>query len=312
MTRTVIAVAGDVTDPEHRARLVAAVGRTGSLDLLVNNASTLGPAAPGRTPLSALTDLSPTSLTQVLSVNVIAPFALTAALLPALSRAGGIVIDISSDAAVEHYPDWGGYGASKAALDHLTLTFGVENVDIACYAVDPGDMRTDMQQAAFPGEDISDRRSPDEVVPAFLELITTRPPNGRYRADDLLASSDLRAACGGDRVMTAALQTPTTTFSSPDDRTATEPPEYRGLARDQVRLLVASPAGITHARLPGPSAVSTRRETCWWSTTPARCPPNSMATGGPDDRWWCTWPRTSGMAAGWLNCAPRRTLGLPS
>ena len=140
----------------------------------MNNASTLGPTPLGRTPLGPLADLSPAALTEVLSVNVIAPFALTAALLPALARAGGMVIDISSDAAVEHYPDWGGYGASKAALDHLTLTFGVENLDIACYAVDPGDMRTDMQQAAFPGEDISDRRSPDEVVPAFLRLITTQ------------------------------------------------------------------------------------------------------------------------------------------
>jgi NAD(P)-dependent dehydrogenase (short-subunit alcohol dehydrogenase family) len=188
-TSTITAVAGDVADPAHRARLVAAIGETGSLDLLVNNASTLGSAPPGRTPLGPLAALSPAALTEMLSVNVIAPFALTTALLPALARAGGIVIDISSDAAVEHYADWGGYGASKAALDHLTLTFGVEHVDIACYAIDPGDMRTEMQQAAFPGEDISDRRSPDEVVPAFLEVIATRPPSGRYRADDLLAPS---------------------------------------------------------------------------------------------------------------------------
>ena len=120
----------------------------------------------------------------MLSVNVIAPFALTAALLPALDRARGIVIDISSDAAIEHYPDWGGYGASKAALDHLTLTFGVENLDIACYAVDPGDMRTEMQQSAFPGEDISDRRSPDEVAAELLHLIATRPASGRYQANE--------------------------------------------------------------------------------------------------------------------------------
>ncbi len=189
-TPSIIALPGDVADPAHRARLVAAIGPTGSLDLLINNASTLGPAQPGHTPLGRLAALSPAALTELLTVNVIAPFALTAALLPALDRAAGIVIDISSDAAVEHYPEWGGYGASKAALDHLTLTFGVENLDIACYAVDPGDMRTDMQKSAFPGEDISDRRSPDDVVPELLELIASRPPSGRYRAIDLLGAPD--------------------------------------------------------------------------------------------------------------------------
>ena len=189
-TPSIIALAGDIADPAHRARLVAAIGPTGSLDLLINNASTLGPAQPGHTPLRRLAALTPAALTEVLTVNVIAPFALTAALLPALDRAAGIVIDISSDAAVEHYPEWGGYGASKAALDHLTLTFGVENLDIACYAVDPGDMRTDMQQSAFPGEDIGDRRSPDDVVPELLQLIASRPPSGRYRAVDLLGASE--------------------------------------------------------------------------------------------------------------------------
>ena len=130
-------------------------------------------------------------------MNVIAPFALTAALLPALSAARGVVLDISSDAGVEHYPDWGGYGASKAALDHLTITFGVENLDIACYAVDPGDMRTDMQQAAFPGEDISDRTAPSAVVPALLGLISSRPPSGRYRAADIAATAGPVAWIGG-------------------------------------------------------------------------------------------------------------------
>jgi NAD(P)-dependent dehydrogenase (short-subunit alcohol dehydrogenase family) len=177
---SVTTIAGDVADPEHRARIVRRIDQLGRLDLLVNNASTLGP-----TPLRPLAALSPTDLSTVLAVNVIGPFALTAALLPALTAARGVVLDISSDAAVEHYPDWGGYGASKAALDHLTLTFGAENLDIACYAVDPGDMQTGMQQAAFPGEDISDRRLPAAVVPALLELITSRPPSGRYRADDV-------------------------------------------------------------------------------------------------------------------------------
>lgn len=181
----VTALAGDVADPDHRARLVAEIDQIGSLDLLVNNASTLGP-----TPLGPLGGLSTTDLTRLFAVNVIAPFALTTDLLPVLARSTGTVIDISSDASVEHYPDWGGYGASKAALDHLTLTFGAENLDIACYAIDPGDMRTDMQQAAFPGEDISDRRSPVDVVPALLDLISTRPPSGRYRAGDHLALPD--------------------------------------------------------------------------------------------------------------------------
>ena len=176
---SVTAVRGDIADPHHRAELVARVGGAGSLDLLVNNASSLGP-----TPLRPLRDLSPDDVDGVLAVNVTGPFALTAALLPALTIARGTVIGISSDAAVEHYPGWGAYGASKAALDHLTLTFGVENPDIACYAVDPGDMRTGMQQAAFPGEDISDRRAPAEVVPALLQLIASRPPGGRYRVGD--------------------------------------------------------------------------------------------------------------------------------
>ena len=175
-------IAGDVADPGHRARLVAAINQIGALDLLVNNASTLGP-----TPLRPLADLSPADLADVLAVNVIAPFALTAALLPALSAAARGVLDISSDAAVEHYPGWGGYGASKAALDHLTLTFGVENLDIACYAVDPGDMRTAMQQAAFPGEDISDRTAPVGGGPRAARPDQRRPPSGRYRAADLAA-----------------------------------------------------------------------------------------------------------------------------
>lgn len=174
---SVTPIVGDVADAGHRAELVAEVHRHRSLDLLVNNASGLGP-----TPLRALGRLSAGDVERVLAVNVIAPFALTAALLPALTTARGTLIDISSDAAVEHYPTWGAYGASKAALDHLTLTFGLENPDIACYAIDPGDMRTGMQQAAFPGEDISDRRSPEDVVPALLDLIDRRPPDGRYRA----------------------------------------------------------------------------------------------------------------------------------
>jgi NAD(P)-dependent dehydrogenase (short-subunit alcohol dehydrogenase family) len=128
-------------------------------------------------------------LVEVFLTNVLAPLAVIQELRAEL-KPGARIINVTSDAAVTAYPGWGGYGASKAALDHLTLTFGAENLDITCYALDPGDMRTDMQQAAFPGEDISDRRSPNEVVPALVDLITTRPPSGRYRAGDRVALPD--------------------------------------------------------------------------------------------------------------------------
>jgi NAD(P)-dependent dehydrogenase (short-subunit alcohol dehydrogenase family) len=181
----VVARAGDVSDANHREELARVVGGWGHLDLLVNNASTLGP-----TPLRPLPDLTAEDLAQILSVNVVAAHALTRAMLPALERAEGTLLDISSDAAVEHYETWGGYGASKAALDHLTVTLGRETTGIRAYALDPGDMRTAMQQAAFPGEDISDRPLPQEVaVPAVLALLETRPPSGRYRAADLLAAA---------------------------------------------------------------------------------------------------------------------------
>ncbi|MET0862885.1 MAG: SDR family oxidoreductase [Nakamurella sp.] len=188
-------VAGDIADPIHRAELIGRIGPAGSLDLLVNNASTLGP-----TPLRPLADWEPDDLDDVLRVNFTAPFALTTALLPALAAANGVVLSISSDAAVEHYQGWGGYGASKAALDHLTLTLGVENLDITCYAVDPGDMRTAMQQAAFPTEDISDRRRPADIVPALLELIDGRPTGGRYRVDGDRAVPDHATIAAAEQV----------------------------------------------------------------------------------------------------------------
>lgn len=169
---------GDVTDPALRAALTAAT-ETG-LDLLIHNASLLGPS-----PLVRLTQLTEQQLRQILEVNVIAPLALTAALLPVLGRSGGTIVTISSDAAIEHYEGWGGYGASKAALDHLAGTWAAENPGITAYAVDPGDMRTAMHQAAFPGEDISDRPLPEEVaVPGILGLLDAGPPSGRYRAAD--------------------------------------------------------------------------------------------------------------------------------
>jgi len=169
------AIAGDVGDAEHRRRLAGAVAEFGSLDLLVNNASTLGP-----TPLPPLAELDVDQLTDILRVNLVAPLALVQLSLPALTAAGGLVVNLSSDAAVAHYPGWGGYGCAKAALDHLSATLAEENPQLRWYSFDPGDMRTEMHQAAFPGEDISDRPEPESVLPALLRLIDSRPPSGRY------------------------------------------------------------------------------------------------------------------------------------
>ena len=176
----VAAVPGDVTDPGHRADLAAAVGRAGGLDALVNNASRLGPS-----PQPLLRDYPLDELARVYESNVVAPLALIQLLTAPLAAAGGTIVNVSSDAAVEAYPGWGGYGSSKAALDQLTAVLAAEEPSLRCYAFDPGDMRTDMHQQAFPGEDISDRPEPETVVPALLRLIDQRPPSGRYRASDL-------------------------------------------------------------------------------------------------------------------------------
>ena len=173
----VVPLAGDVTDPEHRADLADAVGELGRLDLLVNNASYLGPS-----PLQRLAAADVTELRRVYEVDVIAPIALTQDLVPDLIATAGIVLNISSDAAVEAYEGWGGYGSAKAALDHASAVLAAEHPELAVYAVDPGDLRTAMHQAAFPGEDISDRPEPASVVPAFLRLLDSRPASGRYRA----------------------------------------------------------------------------------------------------------------------------------
>jgi NAD(P)-dependent dehydrogenase (short-subunit alcohol dehydrogenase family) len=182
------AVPGDVTDPAHREELARAVRETGGLDLLVHNASALGPS-----PLPPVAALSEADFDDIWLTNVAAPLALTQLLLPALRASDGVLVSISSDAAVEHYEGWGGYAASKAALDHLTLTFAAENPGMAVYAVDPGDMRTAMHQAAFPGEDISDRPLPETVAPAFLQLLRQRPPSGRYRAAEFAPQTEAAA-----------------------------------------------------------------------------------------------------------------------
>jgi len=176
----VSAIAGDVRDPTHQAALIKAVHALGRLDLLVHNASELGPMRP-------LADVVPQEFAAVLSTNLVAPLALTQRLLPWLLESHGILIGLSSDAAVEHYQTWGTYAAGKAALDHLILTFGAET-GARAYALDPGDMRTQMHQRAFPGEDISDRPLPDTVVPQLRSLIGGDLPSGRYRAADIAST----------------------------------------------------------------------------------------------------------------------------
>ena len=220
-----VVIPGDVTDPRHRDALATAVDALGRLDLLVNNASDLGPS-----PLPTLARLPLESLRRIYETDVVAPLALVQALAAQLRDAGGTIINVSSDAAVEPYPGWGGYGSAKAALDQLSAVLAAEEPDLRVYAVDPGDMRTDMHQAAFPGQDITDRPEPATVVPALLRLLDARPASGRYRV------VDWAARCGGGPVIT--------TFELPAGLMAAAPPP----ARDGVRLLVAHPDGIDHAR----------------------------------------------------------------
>jgi NAD(P)-dependent dehydrogenase (short-subunit alcohol dehydrogenase family) len=175
----IVTIPGDVTDAAHRNELARAVEQLDGLDLLVNNASTLGPS-----PLPRLAGYPSDALRTVFEVNVVAPLALTRLLLPALRTVRGAIVNISSDAAVEAYPGWGGYGTSKAALDQLSAVLAVEEPDLAVYAFDPGDMRTDMHQLAFPGDDISDRPEAASVVPALVRLLEKRPPSARYQVGE--------------------------------------------------------------------------------------------------------------------------------
>jgi NAD(P)-dependent dehydrogenase (short-subunit alcohol dehydrogenase family) len=176
----VVAIPGDVTDPDHRRLLVEAAGKP--IHLLVNNASALGP-----TPLPPLADYPLDELRRVYEVNVHAPLALTQLAVPRLAE-GARIVNVSSDAAVEPYPTWGGYGSSKAALAQLTAILAAEHPALRVYAVDPGDMRTQMQQDAFPDEDISDRPPPEESVPGLLALIEGNLPSGTYSARDLVGA----------------------------------------------------------------------------------------------------------------------------
>jgi NAD(P)-dependent dehydrogenase (short-subunit alcohol dehydrogenase family) len=179
----VVTVVGDVSDAAHRHQLVAAARSLGGVDLVVNNASTLGPS-----PLPRLDSIPLPSLRQVFDVNVVAPLALVQeALATLMASPDPRVVNVTSDAAVEAYDGWGGYGSSKAALDHLSAVLATENPRLRVWAFDPGDMRTQMHQDAFPGEDISDRPDPATVVPVLLDLVAGERPSGRYRAVDLQA-----------------------------------------------------------------------------------------------------------------------------
>jgi NAD(P)-dependent dehydrogenase (short-subunit alcohol dehydrogenase family) len=174
----VVPVAGDIADPQHRQALVHAAGDR--IDLIVNNASALGPS-----PLPALAEYPLDDLRRVYEINVTGPLALVQLALPRLTD-GARIVNVTSDAAVEPYEGWGGYGSSKAALEQLTAILGAEHPTLRVYAVDPGDMRTQMHQDAFPGEDISDRPLPEESVPGLIELIEGDLPSGRYRARELV------------------------------------------------------------------------------------------------------------------------------
>ena len=176
----VTALAGDVADDEHRRTLVAAALELGGLDRLVNNASALGPS-----PQPRLADYPLETLAHVYRVNVLAPLALVQLALPPLERSHGRILTVTSDAAVEGYEGWGGYGSSKAALEQLTNVLAAEHPLLRVYWVDPGDMNARMQQEAFPGEDVSDRPPPEASVPGLLVLVEDERPSGRYRAREL-------------------------------------------------------------------------------------------------------------------------------
>jgi NAD(P)-dependent dehydrogenase (short-subunit alcohol dehydrogenase family) len=179
-----IIVPGDITDAAHRSDLAASITR---LDLYIANASELGPS-----PLPLVAAHPIDALRNIYETNVIAPIALLQLVLPMLRDSEGTFVAISSDAAVEAYEGWGGYGGSKAALDQVAAVLAVEEQSVRSYAVDPGDMRTEMHQRAFPGEDISDRPLPEAVVPALLRILEVRPASGRYRAADFAIAGAAR------------------------------------------------------------------------------------------------------------------------
>ena len=177
---TVVTLTGDVVEEDHRSCLVAEAARLGRLEVLVNNASILGPS-----PQPSLAHYPLDELRHVYEVNVVAPLRLVQLALPLLEAAGGRVVNVTSDAAREPYAGWGGYGSSKAALEQLSNVLAAEHPDLQVLWVDPGDMRTDLHQAAFPGEDISDRPPPEASVPGLLALLGRDTLSGRYRVDEV-------------------------------------------------------------------------------------------------------------------------------
>lgn len=174
-------IPGDIADPEHRQQLIRAATDAGGLDLLMNNASFLGPS-----PQPRVENYPFDTLRYVYEVNVLAPFALAQAALPMLRQRRGALVNVTSDAGTEPYEGWAGYGSSKAALDQFSAILAAEEPDIGVYWFDPGDMNTRMHQEAFPGEDISDRPPPERSVPPLIELLERQAPSGFYRASDAL------------------------------------------------------------------------------------------------------------------------------
>lgn len=179
-TTSVVAISGDVTDPDHRQALAAAAREAGGIDALVNNASILGPS-----PQPGLLDYPLGTLEEVYRTNTVAPLAVIQA-VKNLLKPGARILNVTSDAAVEPYEGWGGYGSSKAALEQLSAILAAENPRLRVYRVDPGDMRTQMHQQAFPDEDISDRPLPEESVPGLVELLIGDLRSGRYTAQSLI------------------------------------------------------------------------------------------------------------------------------
>ncbi|MQA06132.1 MAG: SDR family NAD(P)-dependent oxidoreductase [Streptosporangiales bacterium] len=175
----VTVVPGDITEPTHQARLVTTATGIGTLRLLVNNAGALGPS-----PQPAVADYPVDALRAVVEANLIAPWTLTQRALPVLRASAGAVVNVTSDAAVEPYEGWGGYASTKAALEHASAILAAEEPAVRVWWVDPGDMRTQMHQEAFPDEDISDRPLPESIAPAFVRLVAQHPASGRYRATD--------------------------------------------------------------------------------------------------------------------------------
>lgn len=188
-TTEVRAIPGDISHDDHRADLVRAAEELGGLDLLVNNASALG-----LSPQPTLDRYPLEEIARVYRINALAPLGLFQRALPLLRASAGRVVNVTSDAAIEGYQGWGGYGSSKAALEQLSNVLAAEHPELKIYRVDPGDMNTQMQQEAFPGEDVSDRPAPEASIPGILRLIDEDLPSGRYRARDLVRPDVLEKA----------------------------------------------------------------------------------------------------------------------